>query len=180
MGDGNRRGGRWPRRVFRFTMSSPWNDSHRSRNRITWFRFWEKVHIPEARDACWNWLASRNRKYGRFALRHHVNSPPHRVAYEFLKGPIPDGLQLDHLCRNTLCCNPDHLEPVTSRENRKRGFNPWEVNARKTECIRGHLFTPDNTMIAKNGTRHCRKCATIHDREFKARKRMRKHEQSSI
>lgn len=78
----------------------------------------------------------------------------HRLAWEGVNGPIPAGLTIDHLCRNRCCSNPDHLEAVTHRENLMR--SPTQitaVHARKTHCIRGHEFTPENTKIraSKNG-----------------------------
>lgn len=90
---------------------------------------------------------------GRGALRVH------RAAYELANGPIPDGMQIDHLCRNRLCCNPDHLEAVTREENIARGNAPHMVNARKTHCKYGHEFSPENTLVTKRGSRSCRQCA---------------------
>ena len=82
----------------------------------------------------------------------------HRVAYEALKGPIPIGLTLDHLCRTPECCNPEYLEPVTMRENILRG-NGWAAkNARKTHCKRGHPFTSENTYTKGLHDRRCRAC----------------------
>lgn len=104
----------------------------------------------------WEWYVHRS-GYG--MLRQDGRARyAHRVIYERFRGPIPKGLQLDHLCRVRHCVNPDHLEPVTARENQRRG-NGWPgIHARKTHCIRGHEFTPENTMIVLNG-RNCAACA---------------------
>lgn len=81
----------------------------------------------------------------------------HRLAYTLLVGPVDKGLTLDHLCRVRACCNPTHLEPVTSVENTMRGEGVSARNARKTHCKRGHEFTPENTYANHNG-RGCRRC----------------------
>lgn len=88
---------------------------------------------------------------------------------------IPDGLHLDHLCRNPMCINPSHLEPVTQKENTLRGFSVPAINARKTECKRGHPFTPENTIIKKLG-KACRICQRVMDRDNKRRQRKRAKE----
>lgn len=80
-------------------------------------RFWAKV---QKGDGCWEWLGPRRRSYG-FMWVEGKNLPAHRLAYEFMVGAIPDGLMLDHLCRNKGCVRPDHLEPVTNAENVRRG-----------------------------------------------------------
>lgn len=82
----------------------------------------------------------------------------HRVMFEHHVGPVPDGMQLDHvagLCGNRNCCNPAHLEPVTASENIRRQDH---ANRRKTECPRGHAYTPENTRIDSAGKRRCRQC----------------------
>lgn len=125
-------------------------------------RFWAKV---QKTDTCWLWMACTGADgYGKFFLggkRHRS----HRVAYVTLVGPIPEGMQLDHLCRVRSCVNPDHLEPVTSAENTRRGL-AGALNAEKSECPRGHEYSPENTY-AYRGRRNCRTCA--HDRGMKFR-----------
>lgn len=88
----------------------------------------------------------------------------HRVAYELAHGPIPPGLTLDHLCRNRACCNPDHLEPVTNKENILRGTAPSAINARMTECRNGHPFVG----VDSQGKRRCKTCRNTYVRERRA------------
>lgn len=88
----------------------------------------------------------------------------HRVAYEHAKGPIPKGMVVDHLCRNRLCINADHLEAVTARTNILRGVGISAKNSVKTECIRGHEFTEENTYIFPDGRRSCKECRRQWDR----------------
>jgi hypothetical protein len=82
----------------------------------------------------------------------------HRVSYEAFKGPIPDGLTIDHLCRNRACVNPEHLEPVTMRVNCLRGESPAAVHARKTHCPKGHEYSAENTYRHKGNHRMCKLC----------------------
>lgn len=82
----------------------------------------------------------------------------HRVVYEDIVGTIEDNLVIDHLCRNTLCINTDHLEAVTNKENILRGNGAPAVNARKTLCVRGHRLYGENLRIRKDGRRVCISC----------------------
>lgn len=136
-------------------------------------RFWSKVEKLSARS-CWVWTFTVSNGYGAFTLRcddgENRQLMAHRIAYTWLVGPIPDGLVIDHLCRNTLCVNPEHLEPVTPATNTLRGLSPWAQRARQTHCKRGHEYTPENTIEKPNGTRWCRECRRAHDRALDAHK----------
>lgn len=118
-------------------------------------RFWPRV---DKTDSCWVWRGQLNNQgYGQFSIkkRHKL---AHRLSYEWTIGPIPEGLELDHLCRNTKCVNPAHLEPVTHAENMRRG-NQGKYLRDRTHCIHGHAFDEANTYILpRNGSRVCRKC----------------------
>lgn len=126
---------------------------------------------------CWEWLgAATVTGYGRMMVtrehKTHRSTLVHRAAYEELVGPIPEGLQLDHLCKNTMCCNPDHLEPVTHLENLLRSDTPSNTFREATHCIHGHEFTPENTYRTDRG-RYCRACRRRRNQESDARKRAR-------
>jgi len=127
-------------------------------------RFWAKV---DKTGDCWVWTASTRGSggYGQFRIgKRQVFA--HRVAYELEIGPIPEGLVIDHLCRNHLCVNPAHLEPVTERENILRGEAPSAQAARSTRCQRGHLF-PERDA---DGKRQCTVCRNQKQRERRGRK----------
>lgn len=108
-------------------------------------------------DDCWLWTgAKQNRGYGNYRSKL-----AHRVSYERYIGPIPNGLTIDHLCRNRLCVNPAHLEPVTQYENNMRGQTVVAINKKKTHCSNGHELSGANVKVAirKDGIRRvCRKC----------------------
>lgn len=129
-------------------------------------RFWSKVRFS---DGCWEWLAGRDHwGYGKFAIAGQKRGA-HRVSYELAVGPIPEGLTIDHLCRNPGCVNPRHMEPVPIKENLLRGFGLCAQNARKTHCKEGHEFTLLNTYFRLEGRRECRICKRRMKREFRQR-----------
>jgi HNH endonuclease len=131
-------------------------------------RFWEKVE--KNKTDCWEWTAAKLKGYGWFNIGGKSVSA-HRLSYEMLVGDIPEGLQLDHLCRNRGCVNPDHLEPVTPRVNTLRGEALSAKRSRMTHCIRGHEFTEENTWVSKKNQRRCKKCKAIWMTGFRERKR---------
>ena len=121
-------------------------------------RFWQKVRLLD--NGCWEWTGAIDaRGYARFRLRER-NALAHRVAYEHCVGPVPKGLDLDHLCRNHPCVNPEHLEPVTRRENLRRGHR-----RRPTHCPQGHPYAGSN-LYQYGNHRHCRACTIRRSREW--------------
>ena len=126
-------------------------------------RFWDKVQ-PDPLSGCWLWTACRQASgYGKYGIGNKVFYA-HRLAYEDANGPIPDGLEIDHLCRTPACVNPEHLEAVTHRENLLRGDGFAGAQARQTHCKRGHAFDAENTSVDKLGERACRTCIRAGDR----------------
>ena len=131
-------------------------------------RFWSKVH-PEPNSGCWLWTASTNGVgYGQIKRSgKRTNALAHRMAYEAIHGGIPSGLELDHrVCRNQLCCNPAHVEAVTSAVNARRAVAVREV---KTHCKSGHLFDAENTYHGRR-SRQCKACRRAIDRKRKGAK----------
>ena len=122
-------------------------------------RFWSKV---EKTDICWIWTASKNNDgYGQFGIGNK-NYRAHRIAFELLRGNIPEDKVIDHLCRNPSCVNPEHLEVVTNQENVKRGLagktiNRYNPHKNKTHCPQGHEYYGDNLYLNKN-KRVCKIC----------------------
>ena len=124
-------------------------------------RFWSKVS-PAPTDACWVWHGAANQRgygnVGKTVDGKVYTYLAHRVAYELTAGPVPVGMDLDHLCRTTGCVNPTHLEPVTFLANMRRRYAETP-DERDTHCLRGHEFTPANTaVISTTGQRKCRTC----------------------
>lgn len=135
-------------------------------------RFWGKVK-GNLETGCWEWTAGQRGwpGYGNFSFgpRPSTTIYAHRFAYRQLVGPIPPWLQIDHLCRNRRCVNPNHLELVTSQENIKRGLTGIK-SLQKTHCPKGHPYSRENTYHDQNGWRKCRKCICARMREYRKRK----------
>lgn len=136
-------------------------------------KFWARVE-REVPDGCWQWTGAKNRDgYGNVRRAGRVASA-HVVAFQLLVGPVPEGLEIDHLCRNRACVNPAHLEPVPHRTNVLRGDAPPAANARKTHCIRGHNLTdPANVYNMPSGGRRCRVCYRMVDAARQPQRRAR-------
>lgn len=142
-----------------------------TRKQTTEERFWNRVDKTES---CWLWLGGLTRYgYGIMGIGQRgkrVNA--HRFAYEMLVGLIPEGLQIDHLCRVRNCVNPEHLEPVTNAENGRRGVaGQWKVVQRMqvNQCPQGHEFAHPNLYVRPDGARACRECMRAATRRWRAR-----------
>lgn len=139
----------------------------------------QPTHIRERLEAgsvsvsngCIEWMLTRDRDgYGMIKVGGKMRGA-HRVAYEIHKREIPEGLQLDHLCRNRACINPEHLEPVTNRENQMRGRAPGVLVHLSGRCAAGHEMTGSNVYVDHGGKRYCRECRRVTSRMHMRRKR---------
>lgn len=125
------------------------------------------------RGPCWDWTAALTNGYGVVQVGGRLQRA-HRVVYEALRAPIPEAFELDHLCRNRACVNPDHVEPVPGVVNNARSESASAKHARQTHCKRGHEFTPENTYRrsrAHKVERFCRECMRERDRQRYARRK---------
>jgi hypothetical protein len=117
-----------------------------------------RENVTVTQSGCWEYAHRDAKGYGRMWVGSRCDGSrafklAHRISYEEFVGPIPEGLVLDHLCRNHACVNPEHLEPVTNAENVRRG-----VRKTKTHCPQGHPYDADNTLRDKHGKRYCIAC----------------------
>lgn len=127
-------------------------------------RFWAKV---DKGGDCWNWTAAKIWSgYGKFQF-NGSSVGAHRVAWTLLRGPIPEGLTVDHLCRNRACVNPAHMELVTRGVNVLRGDTITAANLHKTHCPKGHPYSGRNS----NGQRFCRVCMRVSSDKHRAANR---------
>ena len=142
-------------------------------------RFFSKVSKTET---CWIWTAAHNGiGYGRIRIggRSGRLLYAHRLSYELVNGAIPEGLVIDHLCKNPSCVNPSHLDAVPQKINAQRGDAGKHMkiyNGLKTHCPSGHAYDDDNTHHSPSGRRHCRACARLRSRVKRASVRSTGHE----
>jgi hypothetical protein len=123
----------------------------------------------DTETGCWNWLGYKQQGYGRATVRGR-RQMVHRFFYEDIVGPVPDGLVLDHLCRNRACVHPGHLEPVLNTVNIMRGEGFYAREARKTHCPQNHPYDDENTYWF-DGRRYCLECKRAYERETMRRRR---------
>lgn len=129
---------------------------------------WSRIEVT---GFCWLWRGNVNDSgYGRVRVDGTLHRA-HRFIYQVLVEPLPPALHLDHLCRVTICVNPDHLEPVTPKVNNARSYSPTAINARKTECPSGHPYNEETIRVDAKGMKHCRPCDARRARERRAERR---------
>lgn len=127
-------------------------------------RILDKIQ-PEPNTGCWLWMGALTFGYGRFWVNGR-NARAHRISYEAFVGPIPDGLVIDHTCRQKSCVNPEHLEVVTHKENVRRGLTGYAI---RDKCRSGkHKITAVSFFTYPNGWRRCRQCRTESQRRRRA------------
>lgn len=141
-----------------------------SRSKPLLERFWSKI-VRAQSECCWDWNGEKTWDgYARLWTKDgHVRAA--RMSFENFVGVIPKDYEIDHLCVNRGCVNPLHLEAVSRRENLRRGLSPVDLNAAKTYCIHGHMFSKKNTYIKPNKARECKQC--LRDRNLKYQQRKR-------
>jgi len=118
---------------------------------------------------CWVWQGNTRDGYGRIFREGRLWNA-HRWYYEQARGSLPEGTEMDHLCRVRACVNPDHLEPVTRTTNIQRGY---KARGKPTHCKHGHEYTPENTLVDKDGAWRCRECQKANMRRYYERHKER-------
>lgn len=132
------------------------------------------MHWADCSGECWVWKGARSNGYGILMTGSRKDGSrrvkgAHVLSYELYKGPIPSGLEIDHLCRNRACINPNHLEAVTHQINTRRSpITISVIRKLRTHCRHGHEFTPENTHIERDGSRSCRRCDNAYSRKSRA------------
>lgn len=137
-----------------------------------------KTRIDIDSHGCWNWTGAKTSGgYGRITWsvnKKMIYALTHRVMWTATNGAIPAGFDIDHLCRNRACCNPEHLEPVTRQTNLLRGDTIPAARASATHCHKGHEFTAENTRTTTLGQRECRTCKREANRAYYWKNRERR------
>ena len=130
-------------------------------------KFWGNLNRFAGADACWLWEGeTTERGYGRFRVSRKVDLAAHRMSVLLDGRELPPSMVVDHLCRNRLCCNPRHLEVVSTKVNVLRGVGPTAENAARTHCIHGHLLPPFSLSQPSKNARRCLECQKRHDHNY--------------
>lgn len=124
---------------------------------------------------CWEWTGAKSGVGYGMLRKNQKNYTLHRLTYIRFKGDVPQGLEIDHLCRVRHCCNPEHLEAVTRSVNNLRGeVGKHNQNVKKTHCLRGHPLFGENCYNHPDGSRQCRKCSKMRDEKSRIKRKIKR------